>query len=275
MPNPQSGETEQLQSVIRRYMNEEVKEWFKDVDSDDIDTRTPRGALLKACKHDDEDSFLQTLGRAILFDSLIRRRFAEFFGADESSEGDIGTTSLRPDVLRGTRPQLLLYFIEDLADVAEGYAPVDGRISFRLMNRTAESITTQQVNTYRLRIRAAFENNNGFVWRKGKLMCSYSDWAKGYQLQLLCKTVAEGKRVVEQVLDIQNDTPNWTYFNTEENEEPLEAYPTIPEKARIYEQTRRLPRRRPIANVRFQYARLKINGVPKPIILADRSGLFS
>ncbi len=274
MTTGQSGDTEQLQSVIRRYLNEEVKEWFRDIDFDDIDSRTPRGALLKACRHEDADSFLQTIGRSILFDSLIRQRFAGFFG-NASGGGDVGTTTLRTGVLRKTKPQIVLYFLEDLADVAPEYSPVDGRISFRLMDHTSDSITPLQVNTYRQKVESRFSDNGGFVWKKGKIMCSYSDWAKGYQLQLLCKTVTEGRRVVEQVLDIQNDTPDWSLFNAEENEEPTAAYPTIPERVRIYGATRRLPRRRPIADVRFQFSRLTISGVPNPLILADRTRLFS
>ena len=260
MTTGQSGETEQLQSVMRRYLNEEVREWFKDIDFDEIDTNTPRGALLKACRHEDADSFLQTIGRSILFDSLIRQRFAGFFGNDSGGGGDVGTTTLRTGVLRKTKPQIVLYFLEDLADVAPEYSPVNGRISFRLMEHTSDSITPLEVNTYRQKIELRFSNNGGFVWKKGKILCSYSDWGKGYQLQLLCRTVTEGRRVVEQVLDLQSDTPDWSFFNSEENEEPTVAYPTIPERVRIYGENRRLPRRRPIADVRFQFARLNIWG---------------
>jgi hypothetical protein len=267
----ESGATEQLQSVIRRFLNEEVREWFKDIDFDDIDSTTPRGALLRACRHEDNDSFLQTIGRSILFDSLIRQRFANFFS--ESSSSGIGTTDLKPHVIRKSRPQVVLYFLEDLVDVDSGYAPVDGRISFRLMNQTSQTITPLIVDSYERKIKIAFANNGGFVWKKGKIMCSYTHWEKGYQLQLLCKTIAEGKRVVEQVLDIQEDTPNWEFFNSEENDEPTVAYPTIPERTQIYGSVRRLPRRRPVADVRFQLARLTISGLRSPIILADRSGI--
>jgi hypothetical protein len=269
----ESGATEQLQSVIRRFLNEEVREWFKDIDFDDIDSTTPRGALLKACRHEDNDSFLQTIGRSILFDSLIRQRFANFFS--ETGSGGLGTTEIKPHVMRKSRPQMVLYFVEDLADVEGGYAPVDGRISFRLMDKTAETITPLQVDSYERKIKTAFSNNGGFVWKKGKIMCSYTHWEKGYQLQLLCKTVAEGRRVVEQVLDIQEHTPDWSFFNFEENEEPTVAYPTIPERTRIYGAVRRLPRRRPVADVRYQVARLTISGLRNPIVLADRSGVFT
>jgi hypothetical protein len=112
------------------------------------------------------------------------------------------------------------------------------------------------------------------VWRKGKTMCSYSDWDKGYQLQLLCRDATEGRRIVEQILDIQNDTPEWSYFNTTNNAEPSQAFPTIPNIDRAYGANRRQPRRRPIADIRFQFAQLHVLGVPTPLTLVDRTSTF-
>ena len=43
---------------------------------------------------------------------------------------------------------------------------------------------------------------------------------------------------------------------------------------RAYGEIRRQPRRRPIADVRFQLARMDVVGVPAPIILVDRSGTY-
>lgn len=105
-------------------------------------------------------------------------------------------------------------------------------------------------------------------------MCTYTDWEKGYQLQLLSRSEAEGRRVVEQVLDIQQDSPDWSYFNTKENAEPSQAFPTVPGRERVYGELRRQPRRRPIAEVRFQMALLHVIGVPAPVVLTDRSGTY-
>lgn len=267
MPSvPPPSPAEHLQSTLRKYYNREVREWFDDVDVDDLDINVPRQSLALACKHLDEDSFLQTLSRQMFFES-IRNRYA-------IAQRGIGETTFKESVLRAKHPKITLYFLEDLGDVAEGYSPVDGQISVRLMNHDQGSITETIARTYATRIKTAFAAGSGFVWKKGKTMCSYSDWPKGYQLQLLCRNETEGRRIVEQVLDIQNDTPDWSNFNKKENAEPAQAYPTIPERDRIYGETRRQPRRRPIADVRFQTAFLDVLGLSAPIILVDRTRIY-
>lgn len=266
MTTPPPSPAEHLQSTLRKYYNREIREWFDDVDLDDLDINVPRQSMALACRHLDEDSFLQTLSRQIFFESL-RNRYA-------TTLQGVGETPFREVVRRKTHPKITLLFIEDLSDVADDYAPVYGRISIRLMNHGQSTITEAIARTYATRIRSGFAIGNGFVWKKGKLMCSYTDWESGYQLQLLCRNESEGRRVTEQVLDIQNDTPNWSLFNVKENASPSEAFPTIPDRDRAYGEIRRQPRRRPIADVRFQFAQLHVIGVPAPIVLVDRTGTF-
>lgn len=257
---------EHLQSTLRRYYNREVREWFDDVDLDDLDINVPRQSMAQACRHLDDDSFMLTISRQLFFET-IRNRYA-------IAARGIGETTFKQSVRRKTRPKITLYFLEDLSDVADGYAPIDGQISIRLMDYDQSTITEPIARNYATKIKSAFAAGSGFVWKKGKLMCTYTDWEKGYQLQLLCRNDSEGRRVVEQVLDIQNDTPEWSYFNLKENAEPAEAFPTIPGTDRAYGEIRRQPRRRPIADVRFQTAFLEVIGVPAPVILVDRSGTY-
>lgn len=265
MTEPQSP-AEHLQSTLRKFYNREIRDWFKDVDLDDLDIDIPRQSMAMACRHLDEDSLLMTVSRQMFFEN-IRGRYAIL-------QAGIGETTFKQTVRRKTHPKITLYFIEDLNDVAEGYAPVDGQISIRLMEYDQGSITEPIARTYATRIKTAFAAGGGFVWKKGKVMCSYTDWEKGYQLQLLCRNDTEGRRVVEQVLDIQSDSPDWSRFNITENAEPTQAYPTIPPLDRAYGESRRQPRRRPIADVRFQVARMDVLGVPAPVILVDRSGTY-
>ena len=272
MPLPDNfSPVEHLQDTIRRTFRTEVREWFRDIDLDgDLDINTPRNSLALACEHRDDDSFNMTIGRMLLFETLLGRFADRLLGGSD----DVGTTRYRTDVRRRTRPKINLYFLEDTNDVEPGYAPIYGRIGFRLMNHTPSTINPSVAQTYAQRIRSTFLTGGGFVWKKGKNMYTYSDWDKGYQLQLLCRTEAEGRRVTEAVLDIQNDTPEWAYFNEKVNSEPAEAFPTIPDIDLVYGQSRRQPRRRPVADVRFQYASLEVLGVPNPIILVDRTGVL-
>ena len=262
-----SSPAEHLQSTLRRFYNNEVRDWFADIDLEQIDIRIPRQSMALACRHLDDDSFMMTVARQKLFSDLKERLSTQQQGT--------GETTFRASVRRRMKPQIKLGFLEDYNDVSDGYAPVAGSINIRLMDHSSDSINEVIAKTYATRIKSLFAAGGGFVWRKGKLMCSYSDWDKGYQLQLLCRNEAEGRRVVEQVLDIQSHSPEWEFFNVIENAEPTQSYPTVPAQERIYGQTRRAPRIRPIADVRFQYAELKVNGLPRGVILVDRSNVLA
>lgn len=265
---PGPDPVEQFQRAVDRVYGRELRNWFYDVaDDETLDiNNNARHALYRACQHLVDDSLILTVGRMLLFDMAVRGRYAA-----ES----IGTTDRAPHVIRRGKPKVLLFFMEDVGDVEPGYSPVRGEISVRIMDETAESITQSRAQTLANRVKSNFAIGEGFLWKKGKVMCAYSDWEKGYQLQLLCRDKSEGRRVIEQVLDIQGHAPDWEFMTVAENESPGEAYPIIPRTERILGQTRRLPRRRPIATVRFKYANLFVPGLPAPISLVDRTGTYA
>ena len=60
-----------------------------------------------------------------------------------------------------------------------------------------------------------------------------------------------------------------------ESSEPAITYPTIPPNQTILGKVHKEPRKRPIADVRFQYASIKLWGLPEPVILVDKTGYFS
>ena len=266
LPNNFS-EWEHLQDQVRRIHNKEARDYFADAAGDDIST--PRGSLKQACLIKDTDTAVMTLMRLWLFEFTVgrgRRLEVEALGGEERQ--------LNYSVLRRTKPVINLFFLEDMNDVEPGYRRVEGRISFRLMNQTTSTISQSEANAYARKIKTAFGGANGFVWRKGRTLCSYSDWEKGYQLQLLCRNDSEGRRVVEQVLDIQSHTPQWENFDVKENASPSTSYPTIPPRETILGKSQRLPRRRPVADVRYQYSTLKIAGLSRRVVLHDRTYRF-
>ncbi len=183
-------------------------------------------------------------------------------------------TSPPYQVNRRHKPQVTLFFLEDADRIEPGYRQVEGRISFRIMDETVETMTQAKATQLANRVKTAMGTGGGFVWKKGKAMATYADWDKGYQLQLFTPNKVEAKRLIEQILDIQQHTPNWNYLNYEENDDPNDAYPTIPPTQIILGKSRRLARRRPRADVRFQYAVLTLAGLPNPIALYDRSGRY-
>lgn len=257
--------SEHFQDVARRVLNPNVRDWFGEITADEDGIASSRSSLRTACTHLDNDSLLLTVGRMLLFEATIRER--------QSARGT-GTTDRAPHVLRKSKPKLKLFFLEDIEDIEPGYSPVTGEISFRLMGESSAALTPGDAITYANRVKTQFANGGGLIWRKGKLMISYSDWEKGYQLQLLCRDKAEGRSLINKVLEIQGHTPDWSFMNVSENEEPSSAFPTVPDREVIFGQTRRLPRRRPIASVRFQYAVIEMHGLSNPVCLVDRSGTF-
>lgn len=265
MSAPQNS-AEHLQDTIRRTYNPEVREWFSDITTDNPDITTPRGSLRTACTHAEGDTMPMTVGRMLLFDMVIKQRFAQQGGS---------TRDLNYRVLRRTKPQVTLYFLEDLEDVEAGYEPVSGEVSFRLMNQTTTTFSNSEAIALANKIKTEFGTNQGFIWRKGRELCSYTDWDKGYQLQLLVRSEAEGRNLISKILDLQNETPEWEFFNRVENGAPSEAFPVVPPRETILGKSRRLPRRRPVADVRFQYASVKLAGLAKPVYLFDRSGRYS
>ncbi len=258
--------SEHLQDTIKKIYNRAVREYFKDLGGDDWlpNVNSSRDSLRMAVQHFDGDTFFMTIAKMLAFDLALNQRMQGVPGFEEGGKGPY----------RKHKPQILLYFQEDNEDIEPGYAPVTARISFRLMNYTSESITTAIATNYAMDIRSEFATNNGYVWRKGKEMWSYSNWEQGYQLQLLCRSEADAVALVQKVISIQNDTYQPEFMNVNKNQAESIAYPTNPGTDIILGESRKLARRRPIADVRFQYALMKIDKLPNPITLVDRSGTW-
>lgn len=264
--SPEFNDVEHIQSAYRKLLNPQIRDYFNDLVIDDNwepDVRVPRQSLAAACLHKDTDNLTTTLTRYNLFSEIRGQEYrTPILGWPLKSIGED----------RVFKPQVILIFKEDSQDVEPGYSPVLGRISFRLSGVTSTTITEGNLNTYATRIKQEFASPaSGFLWRKGSRMFSYSDWAKGYQLQLLVRSESDGREIVNKVLDIQGDTPDWSKANYSQNESESQAYPVNPGTTVVLGKSRKKTRKRPIAIVRFQYASCLIAEVGTPIILCDRS----
>lgn len=264
---PNFSDTEHLQDTIRRVYNKQMRDWFKDLNFENLDLNVPRSHIAKAVRHEESDSLQLTLSRQLLAEFLLLQRWQQLAAL-------MGERPMNYRVMRKSRPQIILWFVEDGDDVDPEYDPIAGRISFRLMSETTQSMTEAKARVYAQRIKTQFGASGGKLWRKGKELYSYTDWDEGYQLQLLCRSESEAKDLVRDTLAIQSHTPDWEYLNLVTNDQPSAAYPTIPPLERVMGEMVRLPRRRPIAVVRFQYALLKLAGKPTPLCLYDRSGRY-
>ena len=265
MPVPSNfSPTEHFQDLVRKVYNREVREWFRDFNDDD-DISTPRGTLRRGCLHLEDDPIALTLGRMHLFDMQVRRL---------AEQPILGIPNEFFHQAREFVPQIILYFKEDAADVETGFQAVDGIIRVRVRGETSDSISMSKAQSLANSIRSNFATGGGFVWQKGRTMLVYTDKAKQYQLQILCRSESAGKNVVDRVLDIQGDSPNWENAKLNEALEPGTTYPANPGTEVVLGKSRKRVRRRPVADVRFQHALLHVWGTEKPTVLVDRSGRF-
>lgn len=255
---------EHLQTVLMQVQNRIVREEFNDLGGDDWDEdiSTPRGSLRTACTLRDTDSAIETKLKLDLFYFCL--------GKAKSLQAPIyGIPVTTFQTYRRHKPQVHLMFKEVTS--IENADPVLSQISFRIMD---ENFTVTDATTLANKIKAEFMSAGGYLWQKGKLMCAYSDHELGYQLQLLCRDEAEGKRVVTSVLSLLNHVPQWKYFSKNRNEAEAERYPENPPNKVILGKSYKQPKERTIHNSRFRYAELTIHGMAKPIILCDRSNTW-
>ncbi|CAO5072653.1 hypothetical protein MICAER10613_038560 [Microcystis aeruginosa] len=238
-------EFEHLQSTILRIHNRIVKEEFSDISGDDLDIAVPRSSLRWACLIKDNDTCDMMIQRFLLFYLTLRK----------AQDLQQPLYSIPLDDLHASRkfkPQITLYFKEDQNDVEDDSRPTWGEISFRLMNESSTTITQTELNTLANKIKTEFGAANGYVWRKGRKLYSYTEKEKGYQLQLLCRDDSTAKELINKVLDLQNDAPDWKFLKSNIADDENESFPYNPGNHTILGKSRKKPRRRPMVNVRFQ-----------------------
>ena len=255
-----------LKSFLRKAYNREVNEWFRDIPDPVPDNSTSRKQAKRACLILPKESQNMALMKVLSFRFIVQRVHLR--------PNVIGQSKGSADPQRKYKPQIFFEFKEDEGDVDPDYEAVEGRISYRLMDETSETITKAKLTQIANRIKAEFGVNNGYVWRKGKDLASYIDKAKGYQFQLLVRSKADAKEIISKVLDTNGDTPDWKKLSYKESDQPTEAYPIIPENMSVMGSLVKQPRIRPIAEVRFQYAYCSIWGKNAPVTLYDASFTF-
>ncbi|OUC15639.1 MAG: hypothetical protein B0A82_05800 [Alkalinema sp. CACIAM 70d] len=258
MPLPEGfSEWEHLQDQIIRIHNRQVRDYFSDI-VEDNDLTTPRGSLRHACLMKDEDTSVMTQLRLWLFEVTA--------GHAKSLQPDIYGLPVTTFQERYTfAPQVQLYFLEPATQTENGYPQVEGEISFRLTEPEYENVTPTEARNLARRIKSVLATPP-FVWKKGRILCTYKDEKKGYNFQIYVTSETEARRVIEQVLDIRTHTPEWDYLTVHESRR---NFPIVPPTKTIYGKSRRLPRQRPRADVRFRYAALHLHGVPNAITLVS------
>ncbi len=179
---------------------------------------------------------------------------------------------------RRYHPLVRLHFLQDTNyrqnvdnSAYRGRRRLTGRLSFRLMGETSETISKGELTRIGTTIKNLFGANGGYVWDKGKELYCYADWDKGYQLQMLVPNATQARDLATKILSIQNHSPEWIFLTRNENQAELERYPETPKTKLILGETVTLARARPRVEVRFRYADARVHKLMEPVVLYDRT----
>jgi hypothetical protein len=173
-------------------------------------------------------------------------------------------------VKRRYHPKITLVFSEDKYIAAsKNRSPIVGEIGFRVMTETHKTMNEAKATVLANRIKLKFAGETVSSWDKGKTMYSYTDWDKGYQLQLLCTGESEARRLIENLLDIQQHSPDWEKLSISSNSVSAQRYPEMRQTEYVYGENREIEQDRPLAKVYFRYAHMHVEGVKGAIGLVD------
>ena len=249
---------EHFQSFCRRWINRTVREHFGDLPANNdgsLDTDSPRSTIRDVCLHKDTDPMTLTIGRLLIWWVEARGLFDEYIYGIPSTDFEIKYTYY---------PQVKLHFKESRYESStNNRKPIRSEISFRWRS---EDFSTQNINQLATKIHADFANPV-FNFDRGRECWTYWDDQKGYRFTVYVQNETEAKKIIEQVIRIQDDEePDWdTHLREHKTNQNFAAT----EYVRVMGENVRKPKRRPIGTVKYQYAELFIPGVTKPIILSD------
>ncbi len=262
LPDPFS-DVEQIQALIRQTINREIRAHFSDLGGDDWDpdVTTTRGQMRYCLTHKDDDTLQLTLLRMFLYYFTYGQAKAL-----QTPVYGIPVPSYQESVVH--LPQVKLFFVETYRNDFRIIPPVTAEITFRLIGESSESMTEAKAEILANKIKTLFAGAQRFTWNKGREIATYRDKQRGYDFKLYVRDETEARRVIEQILDIQGHTPEWENLSISVSKRNFtNTAPT----GRVYGKTRRLPRRRPVAEVKFSLAELHIWGLQHPVTLVAPS----
>lgn len=242
--------------------NAEVYRHFNDVDDTPANKTAKRKTLRDSLLIGAKDSRSTALAKIQYFRDQVQKTHLK--------PTIIGQLKTSRDAEIVYRCQVQLYFQQDLDAVPVGEERIDAEISFRL-EQSHETITKTQYETLATKIKADFATpNTGYTWDKGKHICWYKDEKLGYDFQVYALSETEGENVIKKVMGIRAHTFDSNLFKITT---PKKASDNTPGNVTILTKSRKKPKWRPTAKVRFQYANLIVWNVPDPICLVDRTGM--
>lgn len=249
-----------IRSWLRKTHNKEVHEFFKDLPADlDPDNTSGRSTTKAVCLIGAGDSQGIAEIKMRNFETLKKK-----VGMDYQPVHDY---ELLPDITVEGKPQVQLWFWEKYSVAKRNNRQqARARVSFRIMD---ENWSTADANAMALKIRDKFAKPI-YSFEKGQLSLQYLNKKKAHNFRLTVDDKAEAKRVIEDVLDLLGETPNWDYLVKAESEKNFNESKTT----RVLGKTVKVSPQRPKTIVYFKYAVAKVPPLLTDFALVDTSGSY-
>jgi hypothetical protein len=265
LPDP-FNEVEHLQLVTRQTQNQRVREYFSDLSwSDDgvpdLEIVTPRGSLLVACYHKDNDPLLVTLLRNQLFFSVLGYQSGDvtyYLGAINDNEYPVTG-----------HPKICFYFSQDESSVPEGGTRADMEISFRYMKYNQATFTLSVARELATEIKQQFISaGKGIIHTKGNLRYMCHDPENGLTRKngLLSNDEKEALEIYQKLYAVMDKTFDQTKITVNN---PKKESSNNTGTHTVFGETVKKPAYRPVVNVRFRYACAVIPGKKTPVYLCS------
>jgi hypothetical protein len=186
----------------------------------------------------------------------------EYEGGTNSSKNLNRTWPL----LKG-QPEIKLYFL--------GEGKANAEISFRIMDKSDDpksplpSISKSDLRNYAQIIKANFATPDLFTWNKGREVVSYRNRWQGFEGWYLCTSEAVGRDLVTRMLAVcghRLDEASLRFTTA-----PASAFPRDLPDITVLGEAVSQHAERPVVDVKFYRAEIKLSKIRKPIYLNERA----
>ncbi|MEG4842469.1 hypothetical protein [Microcoleus sp. B9-D4] len=169
-------------------------------------------------------------------------------------------------LLKG-QPEIKLYFL--------GEGKASGEVSFRIMDKSDDpksplpSISKSDLVSYARLIKENFAVPELFTWEKGREVISYRNRWQGFEGWYLSKNESAGRGLISRMLAITGQSLDEASlrFTTA----PASAFPPDPPDITVLGELVGQDADRPIVNVKFYRAEIKLSKLRTPIYLNERA----
>lgn len=253
-------ETERFQDFCRKYINRKVREHFSDLGDErwqpnfEVDRHFTRWV----CTHQDNDPLTLTVGRLLVY-------FFKIQGLLDEPIYAVPSTRLQQTVQ--TIPQVIINFQESVRDARANKRPRHPLTAQHYIRFNGDFSSEAEVERIARKVRDLFATPV-FGFNKGRIKYTYYDKPKGHLFIVSSFTELEAKNVIEKMLAIINEVPDWSKLT----ESRSNADFTTTEYITVNGKRHKKPQRRPLGKVHFLSAELHVNGLSSNIHLLDLSG---